>query len=87
MYLEGLKNSIGNNSFGDIFDYYLDLIRLKNMLIRELDQVAVKDIKIYLHDGTTPCGHEGYVVSTLGHTVKLVDRYCFSRANFERWSE
>ena len=87
LYLEGLKNTIGNNSFGDIFDYYLDLIRLKNMLIRELDQVAVKDIKIYLPDGTTPCGHEGYVVSTLGHTVKLVDRYCFSRANFERWSE
>jgi hypothetical protein len=56
------------------------------MLIRELDQVAVKDIKIYLPDGT-PTGHEGYVVSSSEHIVKLVDRYCFSRANFVRWSE
>ena len=65
---------------GDIFNYYLDLMRLKVILVRELDKLNIS-VNIYLPDGT-PCGHEGYVVKSLGYTIKLVDRYTFSKANF-----
>jgi len=49
-------------------------------LVRELDKLNIS-VNIYLPDGT-PCGHEGYVVKSLGYTIKLVDRYTFSKANF-----
>jgi hypothetical protein len=86
VYLNGFDRVVGPKDFEYIIAYYLDLVRLKNTLINVLDTISVKDIAIYLPDGRG-CGHEGYVATSLGYTVKLVDRFIFSRANFERWSE
>lgn len=74
-------DSIVYDQLTGVFDIYNELAIIKEYLIEGFDKHEVnKNLVISLPDGT-PCGHEGYVVSSLNTTCKFVDRSGFSYAN------
>jgi len=69
-----------------IFSFYQCLAEAKREIIGYLDYLFSVNHefgwKITLPNGD-PCGHEGYVLTIDNKPAKFVDRYTFSKANFE----
>lgn len=69
----------------DFLAYNLDiLIRLKYMLLMRLNVIAKEYTIFEMRIGGEPTPHEGFVFRFKDHKVKLVDRFKFSKMNFDQ---
>jgi len=80
--LERVMEHIKANQQGYLaaFKVFIAITSLKENILHQLDRV---DTTVKASIAGEP-GHEGYVYSSPDATTKLVDRFKFSRANFER---
>lgn len=67
-----------HEDLGRIFRLYNHLVLVKSIIVKALDRA--KSVDVFLPDGQKT-GHEGYVITMHGETLKMVDRYGFARAN------
>jgi Family of unknown function (DUF6267) len=69
--------------FEKLFEYWVRIKEYKELLLKKLQAINT-DITPYtnLQEGGAPVKHEGFVLNSHGQQIKLVDRYEFSRNNF-----